>query len=118
MFNMEDLMEAKNQASKNKGNKKDTYNETILKGIELYEEFIETDNDDKIKGAADKFIEALEINRNKMEPYLFLAIIFFTFDEKEKAHDYFEAALEIGSDQEGFDQLTNHVREMIYSSAA
>lgn len=114
MFDMSSMMSAKKKADVNQEDTNEKYENLIQKGMQLYEQFNENQNEAILKEAADCFFEALFIKRTSMEPYLFLSMIFYLFDEEDKAREYFDIAGELAPELEGMAEFMENVSQLIY----
>ena len=82
-----------------------------LKFLKVFSERIDPDPN-LLKSAANKFFEAIEIKKNKAEPYLYLSFIFNYFDEKELSLNYLKVATTLNPNIEGKDLLIKRISEV------
>jgi hypothetical protein len=109
-----DLDLAKARAKANQEKKADDYDKIINEAISMYEKSINETDEVLLKKAADKFLEALTLKQSRMEPYLFLAMIFLIFKKNEKAKVYLGAAEELAPDQPEYTEMLAQVKKLVY----
>ena len=118
MFDMSAMKAAKMKAAVNQEKSTGEYEQVLDEGIKLYEAFCDNNDEDTIKASADKFYEALTLKRGQMEPYLFLSMIFYLFEEEEKALEYFAAAKELSSEKPEYSEFLASVESALTAKAA
>jgi hypothetical protein len=93
----------------NKRNEK--FNEVYAEAMELIRRFEvrELVPMHKLREVADKFVELIDIDERRIEPYIYLAKIFFLVDNKDLAFKYLKLAREIDPEN----QEINQVKDMI-----
>jgi len=111
-----DLKAAKQQAKVNQVKSTEDYETVLKEAIELYEQFTTYPDDNTLRKSAGKFYECLTLKRGQMEPYLFLSMIFFIFEEEEKAKKYFSAALELSDEKPEYSEFLREVKQVLYQS--
>jgi hypothetical protein len=111
-----DLMQAKAKANINQEKKAEDYDKILNEAVSLYNRALQEENDGLLKKAAEKFCESLALKRSQMEPYLFLAVIYFMFEEKETAKQYFAAASDLIADKPEFAEFFSQVKQVLYGS--
>jgi hypothetical protein len=98
MFNISDLKNAKALASANRAEKLEEYDDLVKEGFALFEKGIRIASSQTLKDAAKKFVKSLACRRDKVEPYAYLASIFYLFDEEETCRDFYEKAKSLNPD--------------------
>ena len=90
------------------------YKITFEQGLNFLRIFSERvqPNEDTLKAAANKFFEAIEIKKNKAEPYLYLSYIFNYLGEKELSLNYLKVATAIDPNIQGKDLLIKRISEV------
>lgn len=90
------------------------YKIVFEQGLHALKRFSQIDepNHDLLKLAAQKFFEAIEIKKNKAEPYFYLSYIFSYFGQKEDALNYLKVATNINPDIEGKDVIVQQISKV------
>lgn len=116
---METIEKAKASSIVNEQSAEDRYSELFNKGIFYLRKFSDTTaNDDLelLQKAAEFFTETFEIKKNRVEPYFYLAHIFYLINEVEQALKYIKIATFIDSNFPGLEHLklmiSNPVKEI------
>lgn len=60
----------------------------LSEAIKLFDSYQEERNDDLLKQAANQFLSIIKVNRSLIEPYIYLAYIFYLFGDEQRARDY------------------------------
>jgi hypothetical protein len=111
---MFDMQIAPSKVSENQEKNPFNYEIFLHEGIALYEQYTADQKESTLIKAADKFFLALNYKRSDMEPYLFLSLIFFLFDEITTAKVYFETASALPAEHPEFAELKRNIGQLIY----
>ena len=112
MFDFGSITGAKKKAENNYQKHAGDYFTEFNTGLAYMKEFVRNPDDNILRRAAEKFSAAIICKRSSVEPYCYLAYIFFIFDRKETSIEYFKYAESI---DKSF-HLLAELREMIYSN--
>lgn len=110
-----DFMEAiKNiEATREKVDTNDKYDELISKAVNIVKKFCTTKNAHDLADAMDFLISATEIKKNRVEAYFYLASISYTLDDLELAIKYLKIASLINPDFPRIDSLRERITNSI-----
>ena len=94
MFDFDAIKSVKSNIKTN-GNeaKSDEVLKDALKDLESFHNL--PPNKEKLKDVAKKFIEVIKFKRNRVEPYVYLAYIFFQINQNDLAVKYLKIARDI-----------------------
>ena len=99
MLNFKNLNSAKEKTKDRDEKNNENYSLAYSEALNYLEKFKHSPDFDKniLKKAADKLIDALEYKKNKAEPYICLACIFYILNDSKMAIKYLKIANLINS---------------------
>jgi hypothetical protein len=109
MLNLRSLQEAKKLKRVEDSETENKFNQLYQRAINLIEQFVCSGSPELniLKEASTNLSEALEIDKTRPEPYLYLACIFYLLGKKPLALHYLKAANFINPDLKGL-KVLNH----------
>jgi len=91
------INEAKQKAKENLDKKSEQFDDIYKDALKYFQEFIKTKDNKIIKKSAVRFAQALALKRSVIEPYYYLSIIYYLFNENKLALEYYKIANSIDS---------------------
>jgi tetratricopeptide (TPR) repeat protein len=92
MFDLSAIKNAQAKANVNRAEKLDEYDDLIKEAFAFFEKAIQNSDSDGLRRAAGKYIKAISFRRDKVEPFSYLATIFYLFDQEETCMEFYEKA--------------------------
>jgi tetratricopeptide (TPR) repeat protein len=107
MLNMDfnDLKLAKQKAKENTGKNENKAEISFNEGLKLLDEFHSNSDKKYLEKAGDKFIETISFKRTMVEPYVYLAYIYYLLNEDKEALQYLKIAEEIDKNYSKINEL-------------
>lgn len=112
--NLDSLKEIKDKTSQRDEDLENKYNLILQSALDYFTAFAYDNEMENLYCSATKFSEALEIKRNRAEPYFYLAHIFCVLGELEKSIKYMQMANYIDPKLEGLDELRTNIESLIH----
>jgi tetratricopeptide (TPR) repeat protein len=119
MMDFEALKSAKKKVVVIQEKQTDSFDSLYNEGIKYFNQCIENENIDLLKKAADKFVESIHYKSTMVEPYFYLAHIFYVLGKDDLTIEYLKIAQSINPDYPRlqafkkivFSQKTEHRKE-------
>ena len=105
MFDLSQIKEANAKAKEKSAERKEDFTGKLNQGMDLFRKFQESGSEKEIKEAADYFFQAIELQSNRIEPYIQISAIFHIFGLKEQAEKYLNEARKINPEAEEVREL-------------
>jgi tetratricopeptide (TPR) repeat protein len=107
MFNLDALKSARKSIKDRDDKTDEKFYKAYSEALDLLKVFVKKQHYDKncLREAADKLADALEVKKNKAEPYFYLAYIFYLIGHTENAVQYLQIAALINPDLNGIETL-------------
>jgi hypothetical protein len=111
MMNFNSLKTAQAQASENQHEKEGSFDEILASAKASFSRYLKSKDKTELKKASHDFFKAMNIKRNRFEPYFYISTIYFLFDKKPDAVRYFKLAEEV----EPSNHLLVKLRGLVFS---
>lgn len=118
MYDFSAIKKAKEDTKNNYDKLEDKFNKILNEALFALESFAECPCFDfeNLSDSMNLFVEAIELKKNRVEPYFYLSYIFYLLKDTTKAVNYLTIANNLNPNFNGLDDLRNKINLQINDS--